>query len=165
VDHRRRKKPRRRDADVRGDLGSGDLAANAGIDAGQAILPTNRMATLPKGPAKTGIEQGIAARIRECRAVRGLSQRQIAEIIGVSYRQMHKYERGLNRIPAGSLYEIARLLDMPIDYFYHGLAMKARRSNTPDRLTLLETTRHFSAIKNEKHLEAFSQLVRALAGR
>jgi transcriptional regulator with XRE-family HTH domain len=78
---------------------------------------------------------------------------------------MHKYERGLNRIPARSLYEIAQLLDLPIEYFYYGLPQEIRRPNTAERSTLSETTYYFSAIKNEKHQEAFSQLVRALAGQ
>ena len=142
---------------------AGLVAATA--DTSRAIVSIGRIEKLTKGRPTEKIDKHIAARLRQCRAVCGLSQREVAAVIGVTYRQMHKYERGLNRIPAGSLYEIARLLDTPIEYFYYGLPQEVRRPNTTEQSTLLETTYHFSAIKNEKHQEAFSQLVRALAGQ
>jgi len=43
----------------------------------------------------------------------GLTQQQLAEMIGVSYQQAHKYERGINRVSAGRLFEIARALSAP----------------------------------------------------
>ena len=95
----------------------------------------------------------------------GLTQQQLAEMIGVTYQQAHKYERGINRVSAGRLYEIARVLSAPITYFYEGLGEEAPRAATPHQRMLLEIARNFSEIQNEKHQEAVSQLARALAGR
>ena len=110
------------------------------------------------------IDRHVAARIRERRIRLGLTQQQLGEMIGLSDQQIYKYECGLNRVSASSLYEIARLLNEPITYFYDGLSEEAARPATPRQRVLLETTRNFAAIKNEKHQEAFSQLVRVLAG-
>ena len=49
----------------------------------------------------------IGGRIRERRIMLGLTQQQLAEMIGVTYQQAHKYERGINRVSAGRLFEIA----------------------------------------------------------
>ena len=95
----------------------------------------------------------------------GLTQQQLAEMIGVTYQQAHKYERGINRVSAGRLYEIARVLNASITYFYDGLGQEQPRPATPHQRMLLEIARNFAEIQNEKHQEAVSQLARALAGR
>ena len=94
----------------------------------------------------------------------GLTQQQLAEMIGVTYQQAHKYERGINRVSAGRLYEIARVLNAEITYFYDGLGDATPRQATPHQRMLLEIARNFSEIQNERHQEAVSQLARALAG-
>jgi transcriptional regulator with XRE-family HTH domain len=48
----------------------------------------------------------------------GLSQTQLAETIGLTFQQVQKYERGANRIGASRLLEVARVLDVPIGFFY-----------------------------------------------
>src|SRR5260370_258287 len=121
------------------------------------------MAESRRMQSSAAIDAHVGTRIRECRTMAGLSQRQIAEVIGISFRQVHKYERGLNRVSAGRLYEIADVLDVPIVYFYDGLGDEALHPAAPSRPMLLETTRNFSAIPNEKHQQAFNQLVRVLA--
>ena len=95
----------------------------------------------------------------------GLTQQQLAEMIGVTYQQAHKYERGINRVSAGRLFEIARVLNAPITYFYDGLGQETPRPVAPHQRMLLEIARNFAEIQNEKHQEAVSQLARALAGR
>ena len=95
----------------------------------------------------------------------GLTQQQLAEMIGVTYQQGHKYERGINRVSAGRLFEIARALSAPITYFYEGIGAEGPRQITPRQRMLLEIGRNFAEIKNEKHQEAISQLARALANR
>jgi transcriptional regulator with XRE-family HTH domain len=113
----------------------------------------------------TQIDDHIAARIRERRAMLGLTQQELGEMIGVSYQQIYKYERRENRIAAGRLYEIARVLDVPITYFYEELGQRAPRPFAPHRRMLFEIIRNFAEIRNEQHQEALSQLTRALAGR
>jgi transcriptional regulator with XRE-family HTH domain len=111
------------------------------------------------------IDDHVGARIRERRVMLGLTQQQLAEMIGVTYQQAHKYERGINRVSAGRLYEIARVLSAPITFFYEGLGEEAPRPAPLHQRMLLEIARNFSEIQNEKHQEAVSQLARALAGR
>ena len=95
----------------------------------------------------------------------GLTQQQLAEMVGVTYQQAHKYERGINRVSAGRLYQIAEVLNVPITYFYEGLGVEAPRAAPPHQRMLLEIARNFGEIQNEKHQEAVSQLARVLAGR
>jgi len=95
----------------------------------------------------------------------GLTQPQLAEMIGVTYQQAHKYERGINRVSAGRLFEIARALRAPITYFYEGVGEEGPRQIMPHQRVQLEIARNFAEIRNEKHQEAVSQLARALASR
>jgi transcriptional regulator with XRE-family HTH domain len=118
-----------------------------------------------RGRSTAAIDDHVGARIRERRIMLGLTQQQLAEMIGVTYQQAHKYERGINRVSAGRLYEIARVLNAPIIYFYDGVGEEAPRPAAPHQRMLLEIARNFSEIQNEKHQEAVSQLARALAGR
>jgi transcriptional regulator with XRE-family HTH domain len=111
------------------------------------------------------IDDYVGARIRERRIMLGLTQQQLAEMIGVTYQQAHKYERGINRVSAGRLYEIARVLNAPITYFYEGVGDETQRVVPPHQRMLLEIARNFGEIRNEKHQEAVSQLARVLAGR
>lgn len=69
----------------------------------------------------TETDRYVGGRIRERRIMLGLSQQQMADMIGVSYQQTHKYERGINRISAGRLYEIAQVLRVPMSFFFEGL--------------------------------------------
>ena len=52
----------------------------------------------------------------------GLTQQQMAELIGVTYQQAHKYEKGINRVAAGRLYHIAQALGVDVSYFFEGWA-------------------------------------------
>ena len=111
------------------------------------------------------IDDHVGGRIRERRIMLGLTQQQLAEMIGVTYQQAHKYERGINRVSAGRLFEIARALSAPINHFYEGIEQGGPRQITPHQRMLLEVARNFAEIWNEKHQEAVSQLARALARR
>jgi transcriptional regulator with XRE-family HTH domain len=94
----------------------------------------------------------------------GLSQQQLAQMIGVTYQQAHKYERGLNRISAGRLFEIAQVLAVPVSWFFEGLEREGTPAEmSPRQRMCLELARNFALIDNEKHQEALSQMARALA--
>jgi len=108
-------------------------------------------------------DRHVGARIRERRIMLGLSQQQMADLIGVTYQQAHKYERGINRISAGRLYEIAQVLGVPVGYFFEGLDTHRVPDLTARQRMCLELARNFSSISNEKHQEALSQMARALA--
>ena len=123
------------------------------------------MAKPKRGRSTVAIDDHVGARIRERRIMLGLTQQQLAEMIGVTYQQAHKYERGVNRVSAGRLYEIARVLNAPVSYFYDGLGDETPLQAPPHQRMLLEIARNFSEIQNERHQEAISQLARALASR
>jgi transcriptional regulator with XRE-family HTH domain len=111
-------------------------------------------------------DRHVGTRIRERRVMLGLSQQQLAHMIGVTYQQAHKYERGLNRISAGRLYEIAQVLKVPVSWFFEGLTEASGATEMTSRQRMcLELARNFAAIDNEKHQEALSQMARALAAQ
>ena len=110
-------------------------------------------------------DRHVGTRIRERRTMLGLSQQQLASMIGVTYQQAHKYERGLNRISAGRLFEIAEVLAVPIAWFFEGLASNIQQDVPSRQRMCLELARNFAAIDNEKHQEALSQMARALAAQ
>jgi transcriptional regulator with XRE-family HTH domain len=115
-------------------------------------------------PRANDADRHVGGRIRERRIMLGLSQQQLAQMIGVTYQQAHKYERGLNRISAGRLYEIAQVLSVPISWFFEGMhAESGPAEMTPRQRMCLELARNFAMIDNEKHQEALSQMARALA--
>ena len=55
----------------------------------------------------------------------GMSQEKLGDFLGLTFQQVQKYEKGVNRIGAGRLFEIARILGVPIDFFYDGVASSA----------------------------------------
>jgi transcriptional regulator with XRE-family HTH domain len=109
------------------------------------------------------IDHHVGARVRERRIMLGLTQQQLADLIGVTYQQAHKYERGINRVSAGRLYEIAQVLSVPMGYFFDGIDGQGTRSVSPRERMCLELARNFTQIPNERHQEALSQLARVLA--
>ena len=123
------------------------------------------MAKSKRGQSTAAIDNHVGGRIRERRIMLGLTQQQLAEMIGVTYQQAHKYERGINRVSAGRLFEIARALSTPITYFYEGIGEEGPRQLMPHQRMQLEIARNFTEIRNEKHQEAVSHLARALASR
>ena len=115
-------------------------------------------------PGRTqDIDRQVGARIRERRIMMGLTQQQLADLIGVTYQQAHKYERGINRVSAGRLFEISRVLSVPVGHFFQGLDTQTSQPIGQRERMCLELARNFAQISNERHQEALSQLARALA--
>jgi transcriptional regulator with XRE-family HTH domain len=67
------------------------------------------------------IDQHVGRRIRQARALRGLSMEKLAQALGISYQQLQKYEVGSNRVSCGRLWMIGKVLDLPIGFFFEGL--------------------------------------------
>ncbi|WP_052046265.1 helix-turn-helix domain-containing protein [Candidatus Paracaedibacter symbiosus] len=59
----------------------------------------------------------IAKKLRERRIEIGLNQSDLANMLGVTYQQVHKYEKGIDRIPAGRLFEFSKILSVPLSFF------------------------------------------------
>ena len=113
------------------------------------------------------VDRAVSMRIRQRRIMLGLTQQQMAELIGVTYQQAHKYETAINRISAGRLYQIAQALGVDVAYFYQDVVEaddSARQAEMlPQQRMLLELARNFAAIGNRKHQDALCNLARALA--
>ena len=139
------------------DAVSGGVAAASGEPA--------RRATRRTGSRTQDIDRHVGARVRERRIMLGFTQQQLADLIGVTYQQAHKYERGINRISAGRLYEIAHVLSVPINHFFEGLESEESRQISARERMCLELARNFAHIPNERHQEALSLLARVLAAQ
>ena len=119
---------------------------------------------VPRRARAQDVDRHVGARMRERRVMLGLTQQQMAELIGVTYQQAHKYEKGINRVAAGRLYNIAQALGVDMSYFFEGLGSDKAFSATPQQRLLLELTRNFVSIPDRKHREAICGLARALSG-
>ncbi|MBL6080100.1 helix-turn-helix transcriptional regulator [Belnapia sp. T18] len=118
----------------------------------------------PQSQRATAMDKHVGRRIREQRLAMGLSQQQLARIIGITYQQAHKYERGLNRISVGRLFSVAQALATEPAWFFEGLtADSAVEEILPRQRMQMELMRNFASIKDEKQQEALSSMARSLA--
>jgi transcriptional regulator with XRE-family HTH domain len=68
------------------------------------------------------IDLHLGKRLRRRRRLLGLTQQQVANAVGIRFQQIQKYECGANRISAARLWELSEALEVPVSYFYDGLA-------------------------------------------
>lgn len=64
------------------------------------------------------IDVHVGTRIRLRRTLLGMSQERLGEALGLTFQQVQKYERGINRVGASRLYDLSRVLDVPISFFF-----------------------------------------------
>ena len=64
----------------------------------------------------------VGGRVRERRVDLGISQQRLANEIGVTFQQVQKYERGANRVGSSRLFQLARVLDVPVSYFFEEMS-------------------------------------------
>ena len=76
-----------------------------------------------QGRKSTSVDVYIGGRIRARRKALGVSQEQLARSLGIAFQQVQKYEHGANRVSASKLYDVAKILDVPISFFFDGLAV------------------------------------------
>lgn len=128
-----------------------------------------------KSPSKKGkphdVDIHVGGRVRLRRSALGLSQDQLGAAIGLSFQQVQKYERGANRIGASRLYEMSKVLQTPIAYFFEnldgmGLSEEGDSSYQTDPVVkreLLELMRAYHQILDPKQRKKVLKLVQALA--
>ncbi|MFN3312829.1 MAG: helix-turn-helix domain-containing protein [Hyphomonas sp.] len=97
----------------------------------------------------SGIDRAVGQRIRLRRRERKLTQEQLGEILELTFQQVQKYEKGVNRVSAGRLYEIAGVLDVPVGYFFDGLDAEVSEAG----MMLAEPDDTFSAPLTISHEE------------
>ena len=60
----------------------------------------------------------VGKRLKVRRSLLGLSQEKLADAVGLTFQQVQKYEKGINRISAGKLFQFSQFLNVPVSYFY-----------------------------------------------
>ncbi|MDE1148989.1 MAG: helix-turn-helix transcriptional regulator [Azospirillaceae bacterium] len=68
------------------------------------------------------IDVHVGSRVRLRRTLLGMSQEKLGEAIGLTFQQVQKYERGANRIGASRLFDLSRVLDVPVSFFFDDMA-------------------------------------------
>lgn len=67
------------------------------------------------------VDRHVGNRVRMRRLLVGMSQEKLGELLGITFQQVQKYEKGSNRVSASRLYQIARVLGVPVQFFYDEL--------------------------------------------
>lgn len=122
----------------------------------------------------------VGSRVRLRRMLLGMSQEKLREQLGLTFQQVQKYEKGVNRIGASRLFDLAKVLGVPIQFFYDeappsapqglyapGMAERPQEGFVIDFLSSrdgLELNKAFVRITDPKVKRAVVDLVRALAG-
>ena len=88
------------------------------------------------GRPKTGkpnpIDVHVGSRVRLRRTLLGMSQEKLGEAIGLTFQQVQKYERGANRIGASRLFDLSRVLDVPVSFFFDDMPADAAAAPVED---------------------------------
>ena len=117
------------------------------------------------------IDAQVGNRVRIRRMLIGMSQERLGDLLGLTFQQVQKYEKGVNRIGAGRLFEIARILGVPIDFFYDGVGatLENPSEGTPPVMEFvssgegLQLSLAFMKIKDPKVRKRVLDLVKSLA--
>jgi transcriptional regulator with XRE-family HTH domain len=116
------------------------------------------------GPHPIDVHVGSRARLR--RTLLGMNQTQLGEKLGITFQQIQKYENGFNRISASRLYQMTRILDVPVSFFFDGLVEGAKASS-PDDIWLkretLELVRAYYRIGDPAARKGLFKLTEAMA--
>lgn len=75
--------------------------------------------------APNPIDIHVGLRLRLRRQVMNLTQEQLAKLLGLTFQQVQKYEKGLNRISASRLWDIAQVLQTSTDFFFEDMSKQA----------------------------------------
>jgi transcriptional regulator with XRE-family HTH domain len=126
------------------------------------------------------VDTHVGARVRLRRMLLGMSQEKLGESLGLTFQQVQKYEKGVNRIGASRLFELAQILGVPIQFFYDelshastdalpapGFGERPAESYVVDFLSTregLELNKAFVRITDAKVRRSVIDLVRSLAG-
>ena len=130
---------------------------------------------MPKKQANP-VDIQVGNRVRIRRMLIGMSQERLGELLGLTFQQVQKYEKGVNRIGAGRLFDVSRILGVPIDYFYEGVGAQlagqdgfAEDGGAPPVMEFvssgegLQLSLAFMKIKDSKVRKRVLDLVKSLA--
>ena len=117
------------------------------------------------------VDRRLGQRVRARRLEIGMSQEKLAEILGVTFQQVQKYEKGVNRIAASRLFAIAAALDLPVSRFFDGIASTKGAAESQEQIINdalaspkgMQLMALFASIENPKVRRRVLDLVKALA--
>src|SRR4051812_28562057 len=118
----------------------------------------------------TAVDVEVGHRIRMERQRAGLSQTDIANAMGVTFQQVQKYEKGVNRVGVGRLTQLAKALKIPVGTFFEGQDKVPRREGLPSAAQLLaepyvlRLVKAFSALPDAQAQRSVLLLVEEMAG-
>ncbi|MEO0989852.1 MAG: helix-turn-helix transcriptional regulator [Pseudomonadota bacterium] len=120
---------------------------------------------------KHPVDVHVGKRIRHRRWMVGMTQQQLAEMVGIKFQQIQKYETGMNRVSASRLWDISDALDVPVGFFFDGLSAHETESDV-DKAEMpgdiladkeaLELVRSYYAIPENQRRRLF-ELARVLS--
>jgi len=96
-----------------------------------AFFPFQECVLVPKKQTNP-VDIQVGNRVRIRRMLIGMSQERLGELLSLTFQQVQKYEKGVNRIGAGRLFDVARILGVPIDYFYEGIHSQSNEGVAED---------------------------------
>src|ERR1022692_3708583 len=124
----------------------------------------------PRSSGKHDVEFG--ARIRLRRVEMKISQSELADLLGVSLQQVQKYEKGVNRVGAARLQQVATALDVPVTFFFDDVDAGKRANDSKrevESLLFLDSSfslrllRAYSAVKDQAVQRQFVTLIESIA--
>lgn len=114
-----------------------------------------------KGP--DNVDRVIGEKITLLRTTMGITRQKLAKELGITHQQLHKYEKGKNRIPVSRLVAIARILNIDILFFFDNLIESALPQQFDLQRSCMQLMRDFINIEKEEHRNAVRSLIRTLA--
>ena len=75
----------------------------------------------------SSVDVHVGRRVQTARLAKRLSQSALGSALGLSFQQIQKYEKGINRIGTGRLYELVKILEVPLAYFFEGLETGSKK--------------------------------------
>lgn len=77
------------------------------------------------------VDSHVGQQMRHRRWMIGMTQQQLADAVGIRFQQIQKYETGANRVSASRLWDIAKVMEVPVDFFFEGLESGDGTTTTP----------------------------------
>ncbi len=111
------------------------------------------------------VDVHVGGRVKAGRTLIGMSQEELGKHVGLTFQQIQKYERGMNRIAASRLWQFSLVLGRPISWFFEGIGKQKRKGDDlVVKRETLQLVRYLSACDPDvqKHLAA---MINAVAGK
>ncbi len=117
-----------------------------------------------EGDSPDPVDIHVGQRLRQRRTLLGLSQEKLARTIGLTFQQIQKYERGVNRIGASRLLQLSRALGVPIAYFFEDMPPTDPPARGRDKAATAEAKAPETMMRDPFARRETLQLVRAYYG-